>query len=469
MNKEDRRILHEIMKDKNKKRKLENLANLFERNKDDYSLMFTIVKLLGTFPMYRDRAKELMGLIAEVYNPYLANYELGKMEVFDKNYSKAINHFNEAILDSPNSAGAMLELGKAYKKSGDLYSAKKKFLELASNRTDKAAFYELGVLAFDNNEFDNARVYFKRVLDLKENDSMALFKLGLLEEKCGNYELAKEYFAKASLNDPNDVITLTKLSACERLLEDFDSAKVHIDRALSIEENSITLLELGLLYEGLGLYDKAYGVYIKALKYDEVPLVNYKIALLLKQSGLFNESKKYLYKCLDTEFNANALSTLADISLKEGNVSEAEVYLSRISSLGLKDSIDARNFNRMDIYIKHKKNMLKDSNNHYISQLTDYDEDRAIEVSKSYFGSNTDVSEVFEKVKGSINDDNYHNTVSAEDFYIVDLSNPAYDKDNSPVKKVIAITVLNSDKIISFMPTYKNKIRLSKKDKTKVR
>lgn len=115
------------------------------------------------------------------------------------------------------------------------------------------------------------------------------------------------------------------------------------------------------------------------------------------------------------------------------------------------------------MYIKHKKSELLSADNHYASQILDYDEHRAIEVSKNYFGDRTDIKDVFSKVKSSINNDNYHNSVSAEDFYIVDLDNPAYDKDDKPVKKVVALTVLNSDKIISFMPTYKKKVRLSKK------
>jgi len=134
-----------------------------------------------------------------------------------------------------------------------------------------------------------------------------------------------------------------------------------------------------------------------------------------------------------------------------------------ISDKEIENDVDLRNFKRINMYIKHKKSELLVADNHYASQILDYDEYRAIEVSKNYFGDRTDIKDVFSKVKSSINNDNYHNSVSAEDFYIVDLDNPAYDKDDKPVKKVVALTVLNSDKIISFMPTYKKKVRLSKK------
>ena len=462
MEKADRRLFHEISREKNKDKKLVMLSELFDRNKDDYSVMFSILKLLGTYPMYRERAKELMELLGDFMDPSSISFEIGKMESFDKNYDKAIDRFKESLFYSPSAARAKLELGKAYKKTGDITSAKKAFLELTA-RADKAAFYELGVIAEDNNEFDEARRYYKRVLSIKKNDARTLFKLGLLEEKCGNVEFAKCCFSRANEIAPNDFITLTKLSTCERELGKFDSALRHAKNAVSINSNPIGLLELGIIYEELGEFDKAYASYIKALKDEDIAIVNYRVAILLKKSGCLPEAKKYLLKCLGTELNSKALVELTDISLKENDIEQAEDYVDMISDEEIENDVDLRNFKRINMYIKHKKSELLSADNHYASQILDYDEYRAIEVSKNYFGDRTDIKDVFSKVKSSINNDNYHNSVSAEDFYIVDLDNPAYDKDDKPVKKVVALTVLNSDKIISFMPTYKKKVRLSKK------
>lgn len=461
MEKADRRLFHEILREKNKDKKLVMLSELFDRNKDDYSVMFSIVKILGTYPMYRERAKELMELLGDFMDPSSISFELGKMETFDKNYDKAIDRFKESLFYSPSAARAKLELGKAYKMVGDTASAKKAFLEL-TDRADKAAFYELGVIAEDNNEFDEARRYYKKVLSIKKNDARTLFKLGLLEEKCGNVELAKSYFSRANKIEPNDSITLTKLSTCERELGELDSALSHAKSAVSIKPNSIGLLELGIIYEELGEFDKAYASYLKALKDENIAIVNYRVAILLKKASCLPEAKKYLLKCLGTELNGKALVELADISLKENDIEQAEDYVGMIPDDEIENDVDLRSFKRINMYIRHKKSELLFADNHYTSQILDYDERKAIEVSKSYFGEGTDMEDVLSKVKTSINDDNYHNTVSAEDFYIVDLDKLAYDKDNKPVKKVVALTVLNSDKIISFMPTYKKKVRLSK-------
>ena len=57
--------------------------------------------------------------------------------------------------------------------------------------------------------------------------------------------------------------------------------------------------------------------------------------------------------------------------------------------------------------------------------------------------------------------------MSAEDFYIIELDEPVYDKDGKANNKVLVITLVNSKNIITMAPTYSNKVRLKNKNKDK--
>ena len=100
------------------------------------------------------------------YDPVVVSYELGKLDVYDKKYDDAIANFKEAIFLNPRDNSSKLEIAKAYIKLGDDISAKKYLLELADLKQDKAAFYELGLMAEREEDFDKACMYYKKVLSI---------------------------------------------------------------------------------------------------------------------------------------------------------------------------------------------------------------------------------------------------------------------------------------------------------------
>ena len=116
MNKKDKRLLHEILKIKDKQKKIEELSKLYKKNENEPEIMYWLIKYIGANPKYRTRAKELMKLLSDIYNPANTNFELGKMEAMDKNYEKAIKYLDEALYYSPNFGGAKLEIANLTRK-----------------------------------------------------------------------------------------------------------------------------------------------------------------------------------------------------------------------------------------------------------------------------------------------------------------------------------------------------------------
>lgn len=461
MKKEDKILLNEILKEKNKEKKLKELVELYKRNENDITLIFNILKVLGSYKEHRERAKELMKTMEYIYNSSSICFEVGKMETMDENYEKAIKCFKDTLFYHPNSERAKLELARAYKKLDRKNIAMYHLKSLTKNGTDSVAFYELGTLYEDTNNQEEARKCYQKALELKENDVRTLFKIGMLEERSGNIELAKNYFQKAYENNKKDSYILTELSKCERKLGNYETSKQYIEEAIKESPNPVKFLEKGLLYEQIKDYDKAYEIYEQSQNMKEEKSICFRLALLLKQSQYYDKSKEELFKCLKLDNNVIALYMLADIYIKENDIENAQKCLDLIKNHENKSEVDQRNISRIRFYIKSKTGQLENPETYFTYQLLNYDKDKTLEISKDYFKENTNLEEILNHVKDNLTKDNLYNTTSAEDFYIVDLPNFVYGKENIKTKKVMVVTIVNTKNIIAIKPTNHDKIRIT--------
>lgn len=469
MTKEDRKKLYDILKEKDRIKKLKLLSQMLKKDEENYEIMYHILKIIGTYPSNRNRAKELLELMKDVHDPSQISYELGKLETYDKNYEQAIKHFQESLFQDPLSTKSKLEMAKAYKKLGDQGQAKYHLLELAALKQDKGALYELGLLAEENQDINKARMYYEKVLNLKRYDLRTLIKMGILELKAGNIDKAKEYLIRGNKVEPNNICVLTELSKCEREQGNLKQAKEYIEKAIKNKKSTIVHLEKGMVCEMMQEYDEAYETYQNAKKIEEDPAINYRLSILLKQSGNQEEAKEELLHCINTRYETKALLTLTDIFLKEGNLEAAKKIISKIELNNLIETTDFKNYRRILTYLKYKDGEELDKSIYYVSQLDNFHEEKTINISKKFFKGSKNIENILKQVKGKLTEDNYYDTKSAEDLYIIEIDETVYDLDNKPSNKVMVITPLNTKNIISIMPTYKSKTRLkSKPSKQKV-
>lgn len=461
---DEKNIFNSISGDQNREKKLEFLLNLYNKNSSDYDVLFYIIKVLGTYPKYRQRAKELMELMKYNYDPIVVSYELGKLDIYDKKYDDAIANFKEAIFLNPRDNSSKLEIAKAYIKLGDDISAKKYLLELADLKQDKAAFYELGLMAEREEDFDKACMYYKKVLSMKKYDIRSLVRIGLIEYKEGNIALAKEYFGRGYEIDSNDVYILTELSKCERSLGNINKAKEYIDKAVMLNGGGVSLFEKALVYEALGDYEEVYNAYEELQAIEERPAASYKFGILLKQSGNYERAKEELQKCIGTRLDDKVFMILADICLKEGDINKAREYISKVNTTLLSSS-DYKSIVRVDSYIDYKNDIIPNDCHYYLDQIMDFDKEKTFNVSKQFFSDNENLESLYEKAKLGIKDENHFDTISAEDLYLIDLDAPVRDDKNVSYNRLMALTPVNSKDIIAFMPTYKKLVRFNNKNR----
>lgn len=473
MDKRDRKLFFDSKTEKDINKKLCDLTQIYQRNKDNYNVIFQLLKTLGSFSEYREKVKKIMPLLEKNYNPSAVYFEVGKMEMTDENYDSAIENFKTSLFFIDTNCGSILEMGKAYSAKGDKLSAKEKFLELASNYDDKAAYYELGVLKEEENDFYHASMYYKKVLELDQKDIRALFKLGEIEKRNENFETAKEYFSRIYDINKKDIYNLLELGRMEAELGNPAKAKEYYEEVLKMKEESAAYLELGILDEKSGNFNLAVEKYFKAIRCQNDKFAYFRLGCAFKQLKKFDEAKEYFSLINDAELAPVAVLEMVNILLKEEKIEEAQTLYNELLDSGLDKNIYERETKRVDAYIKYKLGVSDiDSDNEissYIEQLTNYDEKNSIDNSKFHFEEDFDLEKTLKFVKNNLTEENFSNTRSGLDYYIIDCGYPIGNENGKETNKICVATVLNSEKIVYMIPAAKERLNLEEKKSVRIR
>ena len=104
-------------------------------------------------------------------------------------------------------------------------------LEKEQNNTQ--TLFTLGKIEIFRKNYDKARMYFLRVIDLRE-DTYALSELGKVEAICGNYEDAYEYFGRA-LNYVENAFLLKEYARVEVKLGKINEAREDYIKSLKMK------------------------------------------------------------------------------------------------------------------------------------------------------------------------------------------------------------------------------------------
>ncbi|MFC1505124.1 AAA family ATPase [Thermodesulfobacteriota bacterium] len=126
--------------------------------------------------------------------------------VFIKNPSIAEMLLSKAIAADPENAEAHFDLGRLYTNSKNYPKAIKAYQKAANlNYRPSDAFYNLGFIYASIEDFANAEKMFLQVVDLKPPYiDRALFNLAVVQQKQGKQQKCMENLEKAMLNNPKN-------------------------------------------------------------------------------------------------------------------------------------------------------------------------------------------------------------------------------------------------------------------------
>ena len=160
---------------------------------------------------------------------------------------RVVNAIKGQVSKDPNNALLRVRLGEAYGSAGQSQQAIEQFnAALKIDPKHTGAYTDLGILAMLNNRPDEARGYFKKVIDLTQGDPMAdssdrretaYFNLGRLEMNQKNWDEAIGNF-KAALRIKNDASdTYFYLAQCLAAINQNADAMTNAAIALKFDPN----------------------------------------------------------------------------------------------------------------------------------------------------------------------------------------------------------------------------------------
>ena len=193
---------------------------------------------------------------------------------------------------------AVKNLGnKAYEK-GDLVRAKQLYL-LAAEAGNATALNNLGVLAKNSHNLEEAREYFLQALaKYQANDApgeligMTQYNLGLIDYQENSYDEAQKWWLQAASKDHLDAIYNLGVLFDER--GDVQSAKHWLSQAAKLGDDR-AMNHLGTLDMNLENYQESQDWFMGALNQDNY-LAPLNLAILSRRQSNFHEALEWLEK-----------------------------------------------------------------------------------------------------------------------------------------------------------------------------
>ena len=164
-----------------------------------------------------------------------------------------------------------------------------------------SAYYERGLIFYNNGDYTKAKEDFNKVLSLKSSNFEATYNLGIISAKELNMKDAVKYFKKALSMNSQSADAYIQLALVYQADGKLDEAAENYLQGLKIAPyNSLSYLNLGKIYLSKGDYENS----IKYLSQAEISnprdadLYNY---LDLANQGMdeFAQAKNYFLKAIE--------------------------------------------------------------------------------------------------------------------------------------------------------------------------
>lgn len=200
--------------------------------------------------------------------------------------------------------------------------------QLLSQKEHPAVLSILGECYFNVEDFENARKYIDRLLEIKI-DSRALNLLGKICMKEDKQEEALQYFKQASIKNPLNRARKIELGNVYVELGLADEATEIFDAIIASDPTDLNLVDMGSVYLNSGNIKKA-GKFLKQVV-DPIPEtlgVFNKYAVELRKIGEYEEAIQQYLKCLSLiPGNHVILYNLGRVYFEIGRYDEALVAL----------------------------------------------------------------------------------------------------------------------------------------------
>jgi len=182
-------------------------------------------------------------------------------------------------------------------KSGNLIMAEsiyRKILEIQPDNVN--ALHFLGLIYFENKDFDSAIEYISKSLNIEPAYPEALLNMGLVLMAKGHFDEALYYLRKSFQFNPECAETLKNIGAILQVQGNYDEAIINYKKALEINpELSDIYKNVAYLFRDKGMLNEAIIFFKKALEYyPGIADIHNNLGLALNDIGEIDEAIGYL-------------------------------------------------------------------------------------------------------------------------------------------------------------------------------
>ena len=300
----------------------------------------------------KESAKELGKNISLLKKSDYANYVMAQAYYESAEYSKALQYINKALdikIDSPiylqYKAKILCDMGD-YKQSLKIidnlllvdniykfqHSLKMQREFVLSNfyKNESKSKLHLAKYFYLLGEYNRALKEVNNSISLDKRNHEAYVLLGNINYLLGDYNKAKDTYNKSLELSKKNALAYIGLANIEKdvsleLALDFYKSAYKYDK-----NNSLILTEIAYLLNKIGNTDEANSIFDRLLANDYTSSNLYYV-----MSKVYKEKQvEYLRKSLEVDvFNVDAWIDLAEVNIKDGNISEAEKNLIPVSSI----------------------------------------------------------------------------------------------------------------------------------------
>ena len=192
--------------------------------------------------------------------------------------------------------------------AGAVKKKRKFYLELCKKKVEKnkdpKSYYELGILYKENNLPEEAKQSFEKAVELNPKYSMALFELGVVAEQQNNYDNSIKYY-KESLRITENSDSFQNLGVCYLKKGNLEDAYANLTKAMLLNPNNYTIYNsIGAVLEKSGNYDMAVQMLEIAIKLNPKNTIGfYNLGIALDKKGDFENAAKSYEKAIELGHN----------------------------------------------------------------------------------------------------------------------------------------------------------------------
>lgn len=265
-------------------------------------------------------------------------------------YNKAIEIWEQYLLHDNRNITVLTRIADAYRKIRDFKKSKELYLSvLDMEEQNPYALIGLGHLHYDFKEYRDALYYWTKILEQSEEfvDIRILTSIGNCHRKLRTFDKGIDFFKKALEIDQNNFYALFGLADCYRGMNQQHKSIVYWNKILEIDPNNkVILTRAGDAYRNTGDYARATEYYNKALNIEFDIFAVLGLSLISKGEGRYEEAIESLTRLLQADTkNYRLYIDLADCYIKLNQKNKAieilqSFYKTGMRSQAIKEMLD---------------------------------------------------------------------------------------------------------------------------------